>query len=189
MTNSSEGGRGVRRSVDPDPYDSPAGARPVDTPSGPAPGDTELGGGGLDSHGSERTAALDERRIGDPRYGDGTVTPDTDTAEADNPSTTAPPSSSAPSSAGPSEADITSRTRTSGTWVAVIIATLVLIILLVFILQNLDSITVAFLGFEGTLPLGVALLFAAIAGALLVALAGAARILQLRRRVHRTLHR
>ena len=73
------------------------------------------------------------------------------------------------------------RTRISGTWVAVIVAAIVLIFLLVFILQNLTTVTVQFLGFSGSLPLGVAMLFAAIAGAILVALIGTARILQLRR--------
>jgi uncharacterized integral membrane protein len=77
------------------------------------------------------------------------------------------------------------RTRISGTWIAVIVATILLIFLLVFILQNLTAVTVSFLGFSGNLPLGVALLFASIIGALLVALVGAARILQLRRRVRR----
>lgn len=82
-------------------------------------------------------------------------------------------------------ASVIQPSRISGTWVAVIVATIVLIFLLVFILQNLTSATVSFLGFSGTLPLGVAMLFGAIAGALLVALVGAARILQLRRRVRR----
>lgn len=77
------------------------------------------------------------------------------------------------------------RSRISGTWVAVIVAAILMIFLLVFILQNLTSVTVSFLGFAGNLPLGVALLFAAITGALLVALVGAARILQIRRRVRR----
>lgn len=77
-------------------------------------------------------------------------------------------------------------TRISGTWVAVIVAIFVLIFLLVFILQNLTDATVHFLGAAGTLPLGVALLFAAVAGALLVALVGAARIMQLRRQAKRT---
>jgi uncharacterized integral membrane protein len=80
---------------------------------------------------------------------------------------------------------VTKATRTSGTWIAVIVATILLIFLLVFILQNLATVTVSFLGLSGNLPLGVALLFAAIVGALVVILAGAARILQLRRRVHR----
>jgi len=78
-------------------------------------------------------------------------------------------------------------TRISGTWVAVIVAIFVLIFLLVFILQNLSDVTIHFLGAAGTLPLGVALLFASIAGALLVALVGAARIMQLRRQAKRAL--
>lgn len=82
-------------------------------------------------------------------------------------------------------ATVVRRSRISGTWVAVIVATVVLIFLLVFILQNLDNVTVSFLGLSGTLPLGVAMLFGAVAGALLVALVGMARILQLRRRVRR----
>lgn len=80
---------------------------------------------------------------------------------------------------------VTKGTRISGTWIAVIVATILMIFLLVFILENLASVTVSFLGMSGALPLGVALLFAAICGALLVALVGAARILQLRRRVRR----
>ena len=77
------------------------------------------------------------------------------------------------------------RTRISGVWVAVIVAVIVLIFLLVFILQNLASATVQFLGAAGTLPLGVAMLLAAVAGALLVALVGTARVLQLRRHARR----
>jgi uncharacterized integral membrane protein len=72
-------------------------------------------------------------------------------------------------------------TRISGTWVAVLIAIVVLIFLLVFILQNGGNTTIHFLWGQFSLPLGVALLFAAIGGALLVAVVGAARILQLRR--------
>ncbi|MFE2756143.1 lipopolysaccharide assembly protein LapA domain-containing protein [Actinosynnema sp. NPDC059335] len=79
------------------------------------------------------------------------------------------------------------RTRISGTWVAVLASIVVLIVLLVFILQNLTGATIHFLGASGTLPLGVALLFAAIAGAILVALVGAARIMQLRRQAKRGL--
>ena len=93
---------------------------------------------------------------------------------------TSDPSRSTVTSAG-----IVRHTRISGTWVAVVVAAVVLVFLLVFILQNQAGATVRFLGAVGTLPLGVAMLFAAIAGALLVALIGTARILQLRRRVRR----
>ncbi|MCE7010777.1 lipopolysaccharide assembly protein LapA domain-containing protein [Kibdelosporangium philippinense] len=84
-----------------------------------------------------------------------------------------------------SSKSVTKATRISGTWIAVIVAIIVLVFLLIFILANLTSVTVSFLGMSGELPLGVALLFAAISGAILVALIGAARILQLRRRVRR----
>ena len=77
------------------------------------------------------------------------------------------------------------RTRIGGIWVAVVIAALVLVFLLIFILQNPTRVSVFFLGAAGSLPLGVAMLFAAIAGALLVALIGSARILQLRHTARR----
>jgi uncharacterized integral membrane protein len=59
----------------------------------------------------------------------------------------------------------------------------VLILLLVFILENTQSVKVSYFGAGGHLPLGVALLLAAVGGALLVGLVGAARVLQIRRRV------
>jgi uncharacterized integral membrane protein len=73
------------------------------------------------------------------------------------------------------------RTRISGIWVAVIVAAIILILLLIFILQNPTEATVYYFGGAGSLPLGVALLLAAVGGALLVGLIGTARILQLRR--------
>ena len=80
------------------------------------------------------------------------------------------------------------RTRISGAWVAAIVAVVALIFLLIFILQNLSGAQVYFLGATGTLPMGVAMLFAAVAGALLIALFGSARVLQLRRAVRRHRH-
>jgi len=94
---------------------------------------------------------------------------------------------SAPPASGPTAAGraTVARTRIGGIWVAVIIAAWVLVFLLIFVLQNPDRVNVFFLGAAGTLPLGVAMLFAAIAGALVVALIGSARILQLRRTARR----
>ena len=77
------------------------------------------------------------------------------------------------------------RTRIGGIWVAVIVAAWVLVFFLIFVLQNPTRVDVFFLGAAGTLPLGVAMLFAAIAGALVVALIGSARIIQLRRTARR----
>jgi putative membrane protein len=72
------------------------------------------------------------------------------------------------------------RTRTSGLWVAVGFFAVVLLLLLIFILQNSTQVSVSYLGAHGHLPLGVALLLSAVCGVLLVVLAGAARISQLR---------
>lgn len=79
----------------------------------------------------------------------------------------------------------TLRSRTGGLWVVLIAATVVLILLLVFVLQNQQRVQISFLAADGSLPLGVALLFAAIAGVLIVAIPGTGRILQLRRRARR----
>ncbi len=82
------------------------------------------------------------------------------------------------------------RTRTSGLWVAVACFAVVLLLLLIFILQNGAKVDISYMGAHGHLPLGVALLFAAVCGVLLVILAGAARISQLRTtaRRHRRAH-
>ena len=73
------------------------------------------------------------------------------------------------------------RTRASGWWAGLIIAAVVLIFLLIFIVQNLESVDLDFLMFSGNLPLGVAMLLAAIGGILMVAIPGIARMIQLRR--------
>jgi uncharacterized integral membrane protein len=77
------------------------------------------------------------------------------------------------------------RTRVSGLWIGVTMSAVVLLFLLIFILQNNVPTPIRFLGIEGTLPVGVALLFAAVLGVLLVAIPGYLRILQLRRAARR----
>jgi uncharacterized integral membrane protein len=67
-----------------------------------------------------------------------------------------------------------------GASVALVVAAVVLLLLLIFILQNGQRSDVSFLGAHANLPMGVALLLAAVFGALLVALPGTARIIQLR---------
>ncbi|NYD41580.1 LapA family protein [Nocardioides panaciterrulae] len=75
--------------------------------------------------------------------------------------------------------------RTSGFWAAVIGLGLVLILLVIFIAQNTQDVSVSFLAWSGTAPLAVSLLIATIAGLFLAGVAGSLRILQLRRRVRR----
>ncbi|BBZ09289.1 hypothetical protein MDOR_34580 [Mycolicibacterium doricum] len=72
-------------------------------------------------------------------------------------------------------------TRAAAVWTSVIVGLLILIVLLIFIAQNTESAEFAFLGWHWNLPLGVAILLAAVCGGLIASLAGAARLFQLRR--------
>jgi len=75
--------------------------------------------------------------------------------------------------------------RTSTAWVAVIGLVVLLLLLVIFIGQNTQDVQVAFFGWSGQAPLAVALLIAATSGMIVAVIAGALRILQLRRRVRR----
>jgi uncharacterized integral membrane protein len=78
-------------------------------------------------------------------------------------------------------------TRTASVWSSLIVGFLILIVLLVFITQNLSDAPVHFFGWHWTLPLGVQVLLAAISGGLVTVLAGTARIFQLRRAAKKNL--
>lgn len=73
-----------------------------------------------------------------------------------------------------------SPSRLGGLWIALVLGAIVLLLLLIFILENSQQVGIAYFGAHGHLPLGVALLLAAIAGILLVVIPGAGRMLQLR---------
>ncbi len=73
------------------------------------------------------------------------------------------------------------RTRVSGVWIGLIVTAIFLVVLIVFIAQNLHKATIHFFGLHGTFPVGLAILGSAIVGILLVAIPGTIRILQLRR--------
>src|ERR1700737_5068037 len=89
-----------------------------------------------------------------------------------------PPPPEAPPGQGPYPGE--EHTRLSGAWTALVIGLLGLVLILVFILQNLQNVELSFLIFHGHLPLAIALLFAVILGAIIVLGFGGARILQLR---------
>jgi uncharacterized integral membrane protein len=78
-------------------------------------------------------------------------------------------------------------TKTAAAWWALAVGLLVLIILLVFIAQNTGSISIHFLGWHWSAPIGVAFLLAAVSGALITVAAGTARMFQLRRAAKRNL--
>lgn len=77
-------------------------------------------------------------------------------------------------------------TRASAAWVATATALLLLILLIAFMLQNTRRVEVHFLGLAGSLPLGMALLIAAVGGGVVVAIAGVARVTQLRMNARQT---
>jgi uncharacterized integral membrane protein len=102
------------------------------------------------------------------------------TPTADTPPAQTAPAQTAPAQTAPAQPLKIKRTRISGLWVAVGFFAVVLLLLLIFILQNGSTVQVSYMGAHGHLPLGVALLLSAVCGVLLVVLAGAARISQLR---------
>lgn len=85
-----------------------------------------------------------------------------------------------PQESEPHQPRSTDVTRAGMIWVAVSAGLVVLVLLITFILQNQDRVTVQYFAVAGELSLGMALFIAAVAGGILVAIAGAARILQLR---------
>jgi uncharacterized integral membrane protein len=75
---------------------------------------------------------------------------------------------------------VVKRTRVGGVWVASALFAVVLLLLLIFILENGQRVDIGYFGAHGHLPLGVALLLAAVLGVLLVVIPGTGRIIQLR---------
>lgn len=80
-------------------------------------------------------------------------------------------------------------TRLGGLWIALTSGAVVLLLLLIFVLENGQRVDIAYFGVHGHLPLGVALLLAAVFGILLVVVPGGGRILQLRLAARRNARR
>lgn len=71
-------------------------------------------------------------------------------------------------------------------WVAIVAAVVILVLLIIFIAENSQHVTISFLGAHGHISLGLAMLIAAVVGAVITLLVGTTRILQLRREVRRS---
>ena len=95
----------------------------------------------------------------------------------------APPAATTSKAARPK--DPLRGSRTSGAWIGVVAAAVMLVLLVVFILHNTQSERGSYLGWDGTAPLAASLLIAAAAGMISAILAASLRILQVRRRVRR----
>jgi uncharacterized integral membrane protein len=80
---------------------------------------------------------------------------------------------------------IESPTRTAHVNLSIVAGLIVLLLVVIFVAQNSSSVSIKFLGWNGHMSLGLALLVAAIAGGLIVALFGMARIIQLRHRARK----
>jgi uncharacterized integral membrane protein len=78
-------------------------------------------------------------------------------------------------------------TRAGALWTSLILGFVILIVLLIFITQNTESTSFTFLHWHWNLPLGVAILLAAVCGGLITALVSAARMFQLRRAAKKNL--
>jgi len=114
----------------------------------------------------------------------------TDTPAPPNTTTTLPPpspngSAPPPPSAPQAPPRRRAHTRISGVRTGLIAGVLGLIVVMIFIIQNAHAVNISFLGAHLRLSLAVALFLAAIAGALVMAAAGTARITQLRRIMRR----
>ena len=72
------------------------------------------------------------------------------------------------------------RSQLRALWIALALSALVLVLLLIFILENGQSVDIAYFGAHGHLPLGVALLFAAVFGNLVILIPWAGRAMRLR---------
>jgi uncharacterized integral membrane protein len=77
------------------------------------------------------------------------------------------------------------RTRTGATWFGICVAALLLVVLIIFMLQNTHTVEVNFLGMKGSTSLALMLFIAAVGAVLLTLIVGSVRIVQLRRAVRR----
>lgn len=76
-------------------------------------------------------------------------------------------------------------TRVSAAWTALAIGLVLLVVIVVFILENLQDVKVTFFGLHWRIPLALDLLLAAALGGAVVFTAGALRMLELRIRDRR----
>lgn len=77
------------------------------------------------------------------------------------------------------------QTLAGGTWVALIVGALLLILLLVFIMQNQTTVELNLFAWTFQFPAGIGFLLAAITGALIMALVGGVRMFEYRRQLRK----
>lgn len=103
------------------------------------------------------------------------------TAPGLDPAPVSTPTASRPAPASPTHPRRTSTSATA--WLALTVGAVVLVFMLIFILQNNAPAQFTLLAWSFTTPTGVAMLFAALAGALITVMVGTIRMIVLRRDV------
>ncbi|MGG5752927.1 lipopolysaccharide assembly protein LapA domain-containing protein [Zafaria sp. Z1313] len=76
--------------------------------------------------------------------------------------------------------DAKTTTRTGMIWATTIIALVLLVLLIIFVAQNQTTAPLRFFAWEGTVSMGLTVVAASVAGGIVVAMAGAARLIALR---------
>jgi lipopolysaccharide assembly protein A len=104
-----------------------------------------------------------------------------ETASRTRPASTSWNGSGGPITPDPNQSSRRRPTRISSLHVGLITAAILLVLLVVFLIQNAHTVEIHFLGAHLRVSLAVAMLAAAVAGALITGAAGTARIAQLRR--------
>ena len=104
---------------------------------------------------------------------------------ASPPGTIPDPAPEQPSPVAAVAAPAKGRSISRAAWLALVIGAIVLVFMLIFILQNNSPAQFTLLSWSFTTPMGVAMLLAAIAGALITAMVGTVRMVVLGRNVRR----
>ena len=92
---------------------------------------------------------------------------------------TRPTGEPAPDAPGTAPVELSKGGTTAGLWISLILGAIVLVLLLIFVIQNNQTAGFEYFSAQFDLPLGVAMLLAAIAGALVMALVGSVRMIQM----------
>ncbi len=162
------------------PADRAGTPRPTPTGSGvPTASDSASSGGARSPQSSDSRRPRDEPSVPATGSSGGPVA-DRDRQDSADPRPAAP--------AGLDQKGKVRRTRVSALWIGLVVAAILAILLLIFIAQNSDAVTIRFFGWEGDISLAVAMLMAAVISVLIVAVPGSLRIGQLRRALRKNAH-
>ena len=135
--------------------------------------------------GSPNAPASVESQSSAPAHPNADTAPHTTTKKPAKKSTESPAKPARPAK-GSKQPSAVKGSFAGGTWIALIAGALLLIVLLVFIMQNQNQVDLVLFAWNFRFPAGIGFLLAAIGGALIMALVGGVRMFQLRRQIIKT---